>query len=410
MSDRTESTTLLHHKEFVRFWAADTVSLAGTAVTTLALRAVAVLTLGASATEAGLLEAARWLPYLLFGLVAGALVDRVRRRPVLVGTDVARAAVLALVPLAAFTGTLSMPLLIALMVVFGTLSLFYDAAHQSFLPLLVPTERLTEANSRLEQTRAGAQALGPLGAGALVKLIGGPLAVLVDAVSYLVSGLLLATLRTPERPVEAPPKRDLRGEVREGLRWVYGHEVLRPLALGSHAWFLCTSIAGAAYTMLVLDELRFDAFLYGVTFAVGGVGGLLGASLSGRLGQRFGLGPVIVAARWLTPVGFALAPLATSSTTGFVLLCAAQFVFLLSAILDAPVEMAYRQSITPDRLMGRMNGTTRSANRSMIVFGSVIGGGLADLLGNRAALWIAVVGLVVAALGITFSAVRRARM
>lgn len=233
---------------------------------------------------------------------------------------------------------------------------------------------------------------------------------LVDAVSYLVSGLVLATLRTPERPVEAPPKRDLRGEVREGLRWVYRHEVLRPLAIGSHAWFLFTSAAGAAYTMLVLDELRFDAFLYGVTFAVGGVGGLVGASLSGRVGRRFGVGPVIVAARWLTPVGYALAPLATSSTTGFALLCAAQFVFFLSAILDAPVEMAYRQSITPDRLMGRMNATMRSVNRAMIVFGALVGGVLADVLGNRPALWTAVVGLVGTAAWITSSAVRRARL
>ncbi|MFD0199865.1 MULTISPECIES: MFS transporter [Saccharothrix] len=410
MSDRTERTTLVHHKEFVRFWAADTVSLAGTHVTTLALKAVAVLTLGATATEAGMLEAARWLPYLLFGLVAGALVDRRRRLPVLIGTDLARAAVLALIPLAAFTGTLTMPLLIALVVVFGTLSLFYDAAHQSFLPLLVPTERLTDANARLEQTRSAAQGLGPLVGGALVKFIGGPLAVLVDAVSYLVSGLVLATLRTRERPVEAPVARDLRGEVREGLRWVYRHEVLRPLALGSHAWFLCVSMVTAAYTVLVLDELRFDAFLFGVTFAVGGVGGLLGASLSGPAGRRFGVGPVIVAARWLTPVGYALVPLATSSTMGFVLLCAAQFVFFLSAVLDSPLEMAYRQSITPDRLMGRMNATMRSVNRAMIVFGALLGGALADWLGNRPALWIAVVGLLGTALGMTCSAVRRARM
>lgn len=191
--------SLVRHKGFARFWAADTVSLAGTHITTLALKAVAVLTLGASATGAGLLEAARRLPYLLFGLVAGALVDRRRRLPVLVGADLARAVVLALIPLAAFTGTLGMPLLIALVVVFGTLSVFYDAAHQSFLPLLVPTGRLTDANARLEQTRSAAQGFGPLVGGALVKLVGGPLAVLVDAASYLVSGLVLATLRTPER-------------------------------------------------------------------------------------------------------------------------------------------------------------------------------------------------------------------
>ncbi|WP_367135610.1 MFS transporter [Saccharothrix sp. HUAS TT1] len=401
---------LLRRPGFARFWAADAVSLAGTHVTALALKAVAVLTLGASATAVGMLEAARWLPYLLFGLVAGALVDRGRRMPVLIGADLARAAVLALVPLMAFTGTLTMPLLIALVFVFGALSLFHDAAHQSFLPVLVPTARLTDANARMEQTRSAAQGFGPLVGGALVKLIGGPLAILVDAVSYLVSGLVLATLRKLEPPVEPPPERDLRAEVREGLRWVYRHEVLRPLAFATHAWFLFTSMVSAIYTVLVLDELRFDAFLFGVTFAVGGFGGLLGASLSGAAGRRFGVGPVIVAARWLPPAAYALAPLATSGGTGFALLCAAQFVFFLSIGLDGPVEMGYRQSITPDRLLGRMNATMRSVNRGMVVFGALAGGLLADWLGTRPALWTAVVGLVGQAVWITSSAVRTARL
>ncbi|ONI84000.1 MFS transporter [Saccharothrix sp. ALI-22-I] len=400
---------LLNQRDFVRFWTADTVSLAGTHVTTLALKTVAVLTLGASATAAGMLEAARWLPYMLFGLVAGVVVDRRRKLPILVGTDFARAAVLALIPLMAFTGTLTMPLLTVLVVVFGTLSLFYDAAHQSFLPLLVPTAQLTDANARLEQTRSAAQGFGPLVGGALVKAIGGPLAFLVDAFSYLVSGLVLATLRTAEPPVEAP-KRDLRAEVREGLRWVYHHEVLKPLAIASHAWFLFTSMVTIVYTMLVLDELGFDAFQFGVTFAVGGFGGLLGASLSGPAGRRFGVGPVIVTARWLTPVAYALVPLATSSATGFALLCAAQFLFFLSIGLDGAVEMGYRQTITPARLQGRMNATTRSVNRSMIVIGALVGGTLADWLGNRPALWIAVVGLIGQAVGIAFSAVRHARL
>ncbi|MEU4739785.1 MFS transporter [Actinosynnema sp. NPDC023658] len=399
---------LLGHRGFARFWAADTVSLAGAHVTTLALKTIAVLTLGASATAVGALDAARWLPYLLFGLVAGALLDRRRRLPVLVAADLGRAAVLALIPAAAFTGTLTMPLLLALVFVFGTLSLCYDAAHQSFLPLLVPTAELTDANARLEQTRAAAQGLGPLGAGALVKLIGGPLAILVDAVTYLASGLVLATLRTPERPVRAA-ERDLRAEVREGLRWVYRHEVLRPMALTGHAWFLCTSMVGAVYTVLVLDELGFDPFQFGVTYAVGGVGGLIGASLSGRTGRRFGAGPVIVAAHWLTPVAYALVPLATASASGFALLCAAQFVFFLSIGLDGPLEMAYRQSITPDRLQGRTNATMRSVNRGVIVFGALLGGVLADRLGNRAALWVAVAGLVVQSVWITSSAVGRPR-
>ncbi|MFD1151349.1 MFS transporter [Saccharothrix hoggarensis] len=399
-------TTLRGHRDFVRFWAADTVSLAGTHITTLALRAVAVLTLGATATGVGLLEAARWLPYLLFGLLAGVVVDRRRRLPMLVGADFARAAVLALIPLLAFTGTLTMPSLIGLVVVFGTLSLFYDAAHQSFLPRLVPGARLVDANARIEQTRSVAQGVGPFLGGALVKLVGGPLAILVDAVSYLVSGLLLARLRTTEQ-LDPAPRRDLRGEIRDGLRWVYRHPVLRPLALTSHLWFLFTAVVTTCYSVLVLDVLGFDAFEFGLTFAVGGLGGLIGASLSGRAGRRFGVGPTILAGRWLTPVAYALVPLATSGASGFVLLCAAQFLFFLAIGLDGPVEMGYRQAITPDRMQGRMNATIRSVNRGVIVLGAPLGGVLADWVGLRTALWLAVAGLVGSAVAITASAAVR---
>ncbi|MFD7657126.1 MFS transporter [Actinosynnema sp. NPDC059797] len=402
-------TRLGRQRDFVRFWAADTVSLAGTHVTTLALKTVAVLTLGASATAAGLLESARWLPYLLFGLVAGVLVDRRRRLPLLIGADLARAAVLALIPLLAFTGVLTLPLLAAIILVFGTLSLFHDAAHQSFLPRLVPTAQLTDANARMEQTRSVAQGLGPLAGGALVKLVGGPLAFLVDAVSYLGSALVLSRLRTVE-PAPVPAARDLRGEIRDGVRWIYRHPVLRPLALATHAWFLFASMIGAVYTVYVLDVLAFDPFLFGVTFAVGGLGGVLGASLSVPAGRRFGEGPVVLAGRWLAPAGYALLPFATPTTGGFALLCAAQFVFYFALGVEGPVEMGYQQAITPDHLQGRMNATRRSFNRAMIVFGAPLGGLLADLLGMAEALWIAVAGLVAQAVAITCSPVRTARL
>ncbi|MCP3803150.1 MFS transporter [Allokutzneria sp. A3M-2-11 16] len=378
---------------FARFWAADTVSLVGTYVTTLALQVLAVVHLKASATELGVLGAARWVPYLLFGLVAGVLVDRRRRRPLLVGTDLARAVVLGLIPLLSWVGLLDMPTLVALVTVFGALSLVYDAAHQSFLPQLVPTALLTTANARMEQTRAVAQTVGPMIAGWLVKVVSAPVAIVVDAVSYLVSGLVLATVRTRERlePVES---RNLRRELWEGVSWVYRHPTLSPLTVTSHVWFVCTGMVGTVSTFFVLGELGFDAAALGVTYAVGGVGGVLGASLSDRAGRWLGVAPVLVIGRWLTPVAYALIPLATNGTTGLLLLCAAQFLFGFSLGLDGPVEMGYRQTVIPDRLLGRANATMRSLNRGMIVIGAPLGGVLADSLGNRAALWIAVVGLV----------------
>lgn len=400
---------LVDHPDYVRFWAADTVSLFGTHVTVLALQVLATVNLQASATELGMLDAARWLPYLLVGLIAGVLVDRCRRRPILVGADLARAVLLGLIPLLAALGLMSMPLLIALVVVFGALSLVYDAAHQSYLPRLVPTALLTQANARLEQTSSVARTTGPLTAGWLVTAIGAPLAIMVDAISYLISGLVLARLRTLEQTirVESP---NLRHELREGLAWVYRHRMLAPLAITSHAWFLCTSMVGTVSTYFVLKELGFNASALGLTYALGGVGGVLGAALSGRAVRRFEAGPVIIAGRWLTPVGYALIPLATTGTTGLVLLCGAQFLFGLSIGLDSPVEMGYQQSVTPDRLQGRMNGTMRSLNRGMIVIGAPLGGVLADSLGSRPALWIAVTGLFGQAIAVSCSQLRHARL
>jgi len=400
---------LLRRPEYVRFWAADTVSMFGTYVTSVALAVLAVVDLGASGTEVGLLNAARWLPYLLFGLLAGAMVDRYRRLPILVGADLGRAALLGVIPLMAALDRLTMPLLIGLIAAFGALSLVYDAAHQSFLPRLVPHRLLTEANVRLEQTSAVAQTTGPLLAGWLIKIIGAPLAILVDAVSYLVSGLLLATLRTPESVDHGQP-RNLRREVREGLSWVYRHRILAPLSITSHAWFLFNSMVTTVYVLFVIDELGIDAFGLGLTYTLSGVGAVLGATVAGWLGLRFGVGPTITACRWLTPVGYVLIPLVESGTVAMDLLCAAQFVFGVSIGIDSPIELAYRQVVTPDRLLGRMNATMRSMNRGAIVLGAPIGGILADALGNRTALWIAVAGLFGQAIAITASPFRNATL
>jgi MFS family permease len=357
------------------------------------------------------LGSARWLPYLLFGLIAGVLVDRYRRQPVLVGADLLHAGLLALIPLSAATQILNMPILIAIVLVFGAVSLAYDAAHQSFLPSLVPTRLLTPANARLEQSSAVAQTCGPIIGGWLIRIIGAPLAIVVDAVSYLISGLIVARLRVCERADRPEPvERNLLAEMREGLSWVYGHPMLAPLALASHAWFLFSAMVSTVYVLDVLDELGFDAAALGVTFALSGVGAVIGSSLSDHAGRRYGVGPAIIARRWLTPAGYALIPLAHNGTTGLALLCAGQFLFGLSIGIDSPLEMGLRQSVTPDRLLGRMNATMRSLNRAAIVIGAPVGGVTTAWLGIRTTLWIAVVGLMVSAFALTASNFRHAQL
>jgi MFS family permease len=242
-----------------------------------------VFTLHAGAAGVGLVSAARWLPYLLFGLVAGVLVDRSRRRPLLVITDLFRGLLLVAVPVLAMIHHLSLVVLMLFMAAFGLMSLLNDAASQSFLPRLVPANQLTSANARLDQSGAVAQSSGPAIGGGLVSLLTAPWAVLFDAVSYVASGLLLLRI-----PVSEPPRRPVslqgvRREALEGLRWIYKHATLRPLALSTHGWFLCFAVAGTVLPLFVLRTLGISAFGYGVALSVAGVGALVGSLAATRL-------------------------------------------------------------------------------------------------------------------------------
>jgi MFS family permease len=406
---RTER--ILEQPGFGRFWAASTVSEFGTYVTTLALQVLIVVTLDGSATDVGLLNSARWLPYLVFGLLAGVLADRLRRRPVLVATDLGRAVLLGLIPLLAWLEHLSIPVLMVFMIAFGLLSLMNDAAHQSFLPQLVPKRLLGPANARLQQSATAAQASGPVVAGGLISWLGAPVAVLVDAVSYLVSGVLTATIRAADpKPVpdQGNPPSVVR-EARAGLAWVYGHRMLRSLALTTHSWFLFSSMLGTIYVPFLLLRLGLSPFAVGVTFGLAGLGGLLGSSLSTRIAGRLGISATIAGSRLHEAVGFALIASAPASTDAssewptWAMVGAGQILFGFGLGTEGPVEMSYRQSITPDRLQGRMNSTMRSLNRAAIVVGAPAGGLLADLLGYRPALWIGITGLAlgVVALGLS---------
>jgi MFS family permease len=279
---------------YVRFWTAATVSGFGTYVTSLAIQVLVVVTLDEGAGGVGLVNSARWLPYLLFGLVAGVLVDRSRRRPLLVTTDLGRGLLLIAIPLLAFTHHLTLVVLMTFMVVFGLMSLVNDAASQAFVPRLVPSTLLTPANARIDQSDAVAQTSGPALAGGLVSLLTAPWAVLVDAASYLISGLLLLRLPVIEPPSRRVSLRGIRGEALEGLRWVYRHRTLAPFALGTHAWFLFFAFVNAVLPPFALRTLDLGAFGFGLALALGGIGGLLGALAATRLGARFGAGRVVI--------------------------------------------------------------------------------------------------------------------
>ena len=400
---------------FAALWAAETVSGFGTYITTIALQVLVVLTLGGTATDVGLLNASRWMPYLLLGLVVGAVVERRRRKPILISTDLGRGILLGLIPLFYWLGWLSLPVLFAFVAVFGLFTLLNDASSMSFVPRLVPPEGLLAANARLDQSASVAQTSGPLLAGGLVSLIGAPLAVVVDAASYLFSAL--AVWRIPVHEPPSTPRTErlhLRRDIADGLRWIYRHPVLRWQVIANHIWFLFNSMLITIYVPFVLLSLGLTPLELGITLASAGMFGLIGALIAARAGRRFGAGPTVILGYAIMPLAWAciaLTPMNLGGYTGItvIVLAIGQGIYGFCLGLQNANEMAYRQAITPDALQSRTNITIRSFNRAMIVVGAPVGGILADSIGYRPTFWIGIGGFVVVAVLLALSPFRRAR-
>ncbi|MBC7592544.1 MAG: MFS transporter [Kineosporiaceae bacterium] len=399
---------------YFAFWSAYTVSGFGTYVTTLALQVLVLLTLHGTAVDVGLVNSARWLPYLLLGLIVGALVDRRRRKPILIGTDLARAVLLGAIPLLYIAGWLNTAVLVVFVAFFGVFSLFGDAASQSFLPRVVPKGSLLAAHARTDQSDAVAQTSGPLIAGGLVTLVGAPIAVLVDAISYLFSALAISRIHVDEsHQSTARQSSGLRAEIAEGLRWVYRHRVLGPMAIGTHGWFLFNGMLGTVFVSFALLGLRLSAFQFGITLAASGVAGLIGSSYSTRVGLRWGAGRTVIFCNALMVIAWTvIAAVPTGKAPTWIViavLASGQALYGLALGLSNANEMGYRQSVTPDHLQGRMNTTIRSANRAMIVLGAPLGGFLAVNIGYQPTLWIAIAGFVIVTVFLAASPFRHAR-
>ncbi|MDT9695266.1 MFS transporter [Streptomyces sp. P17] len=391
------------------FWTASAVSAFGTQISGLALQILTAVTLSASATEVGLVSAARWLPYLLFGLLAGVLVDRCRRKPMLVGTDLGRAVLLAAIPLLHALDLLSIATLCLFVFGVGLLSLLFEAANQSYVPQLVPRELLNAGYARTEQASAVAGSTGPLIAGVLIKYLGAPLAVLLDALSYLVSGLLLMSVKAHDPLPDRGKRRGLGSELREGVAWVYHHRTLAPIALTSHAMLLFNTMVSTVFVVFALRELRVGDFGLGATYACAGVGAVLGGALSGRVLARLDVGVTLIVFRVLAAAGWLPIVLAEKGSWALPAVSSAFFLVSLAIAIESPVELSYRQAVTPERLRGRMNATIRSFNWGMVAVGAPLGGVLADQVSYRFALWVGLCGAVLQAVVLGISRVREAR-
>ncbi len=400
---------------FSRYFSAIAVGALGTALTAVALPVMVVGVLEAAAFEVGIVNASQFVPYALLGLFAGVHVDRWRRQRVLIWASLGRALSLALVPVLWVAGVLQLWVLVVLLLLFGMFSVFGFAATQSLLPLIVERRALRAANARLDQAEAVGQTAGPALGGALVGLIGAPLAIAIDAVTYVVDAVLIASVRVRESAQRMSARRSFRREMAEGLRWTYRHPVLGPLAWSTHVWFVANAAALTVLAVFALRTLGFSPFLYGLLFAAGGFAGLVGATFASRVGARIGSGPTITTGRALYPVAWimiAFAPAGDDPRADAIAIALVFGGFTLQGFaggLENANEMSFRQVVTPDELLGRVNGTVRSANRTMAAIGALAGGAAATVLGVRPTLFLVVGVFAVAFIIAVGSPVRAAR-
>ena len=402
-------SSLFFHADFRRLWSGDSISQIGSAVTLIALPLVAIRTLHATPLQAGLLVTCEYLAFLIIGLPAGAWVDRMRHRRVMIVADIGRAALLGSIPVAGYLGRLSLLQLYVVTFAVSVCTAFFDVAYQSYLPNLVHDEQLVEGNVKLEVTRNVAQVGGPGLGGFLIAAFTAPLAIAVNVATFLASAAFLSRIRRADARPEAAVEPNLWAEIGEGLRFVFGHRLLRAITLTGAISNLCGTIGSSMLLMLLAGQLRLPPLLCGIVFSAEAVGGLIGALLATRIVAKLGQGPAICASVTLSGVLWLLAlPLFQTDwrlATAVVLHGLGWVVFMTFKIS----AVSLRQGLCPKPLLGRMTATVRFVIWGAMPIGALLGGFLGQTIGVRQAMWVGVVGELCAVLPILFSPLRAMR-
>jgi predicted MFS family arabinose efflux permease len=400
---------LLRHRDFRRLWAGETVSEIGTQVSILAVPLVAVRSLHASTFQVALLIATSTVGFLVAGLPAGAWVDRLRRRNVMMVTDLGRFFALGSIPLAHAFGALGMLQLYLATLTTGLLTVFFDVAYQSYLPSLVGHANVEEGNAKLGGSAEVAALAGPSISGELVQAIGGSYAIAVDAVSYVFSAACLRTIRSRE---DAPPEHqkgftNLAREVGEGLRFVAAQPLMRAIAATSTTYNLFSGVMTAVEVIFLVRVVHAQPDVIGLSFAAVGVGGVAGALFATRVSRRIGSARAIRWAVFMSALGF-LIPLATPGV-GILLFGAGYAGSAFGASLYNINQLSFRQRLCPPNLLGRMNATMRFLVTGVTPIGALAGGLIGTAIGLRPTMWVAAAGQFAAAGWLLASPMRKLR-
>jgi MFS family permease len=407
-----ENASLWRHPDFMKLWAGQTISALGSVVTRTAIPLVALLVLGAGPFEMALLVVAASLATLLVGLFAGAWVDRLPRKPVLIATDLLRAILLFSIPVAYVANALRIEQLYLVVFLESCLGSFFNAAYPAYVPSLIGVDHVVDGNGKLATSSSLAEIGGPGLGGGLVQLIGGPLAMLVDAISFLVSAISLGLIRRPEPPRPArETETRIRQDIVEGLRLVASHPILIPLTLRSVIAHVAGSFYGVLYTIYLIDELHLSPLTLGIVVSAGGVGALIGSFFAAKSIERLGIGPALIwAAAGASLVGV-LTPLA-----GGPVALAALMVFIPQLVgdglqtIEEVAEISLIQGVIPDRILGRVNATLEVFSHGIAYpLGALLAAALAGSIGVRGGIFVGWAGMAASILLLVRSPLPRVR-
>jgi predicted MFS family arabinose efflux permease len=398
-------------RDFRRLWLSLTVTSFGAQITNLALPLTAALLLQATPLQMGILVALETLPFALVSLHAGVLLDRGRKLPIVITSDVSRGLALLSIPLCAWQGVLSIEVLYAVGFFCGVQNVVGGAAYQVLIAQMAGRDRLVEANAKITLGETSAALVGPGIAAALIHALTAPFAIVLDAASFIASALMLRRVQAPNDVPAAATRQSMGADIREGLALVWNNPTLRSLALVAAAWQVLHHMQVAVLILFATRDLGLSAGALGVAYMAGGLGCVLAATFAERLARRVGVGPLIVYGLLLTAFGWQVFGLIRGSTAvATVALGTGMLLFDFGAVLWGINYLSLRQAITPDRLLGRMTATMRFLAVAVAPLGSLAGGVLATGIGLRPTLWVVgALGIVLAVVAMRWSPVRRHR-
>ncbi|MEX2159017.1 MAG: MFS transporter [Dehalococcoidia bacterium] len=398
---------LIQNSTFRNLWAASTISNFGTMFGALTL--TALIYLDASPAQMGILAAMASVPVLLLALAAGVWVDRLPRVPVLVAADLGRFAVLLTIPVAAFAGRLQMEQLYAVAFVSGCLGVIYHVAFRAVLPEIVPRAGLVEANANLTMSESFAAGASPAMGGGIAQSVGAPVAVLVDAVTFLISALLIRRIPTPANS-DRPQRRSALAEAIEGIRVVTRQPMLRAVLAMVATYSFFSGFILTLYGLWVIEGMGFSALTLGILLGSGAIGSIVGARFAGPLARRLGLGPSIVVTYFVASGLSFLTPLAGGPVwLAFAMLLCEQCLGDTFWVVHNVHAMSLRQAITPDEQLGRVNAVFLFASQGLRPLGALVAGVAAGYIGLRGGLLVSSIGITVAGLWLLSSPLLRYR-